>query len=606
MKGKTMRTRAPKDERARGTRLILATATLGLLWPAAASAVIVQVDSIQAKASSFSPDPRLLGRTSTADDETVSRAVNKADCTAYLDHAAPVLLLTWSWLQAPLDLSEARWTVKIAPPGKTCNTEDLEKLDVDSGCLLLNNTSSFGLGAQGQQIDINVKHLLGDIKCDSGQETTAKVYFLVRYRPYDTTTGLPGTTLVENSIMNIAVDLAAPGAPTISSVNAGGKSLKVDWKLADGESSSTTSKVYWSAVPFDTDTITAAGNSKKVSTTNYHITGLTNGKEYYVGVTAIDRNGNESTGSKVEKGTPIEVQDMYQYYKASGGASDAGYYGCSAARDASGGAAGGLAGGALALVLALMALVLARRRQFGRTGAAAALLLTLALLAAPHAAQAASPRTASIDARFGYYTPQIDSEFASTNKATPYADIMVDSALAKSFSVDWRLLHGFGELSAGFGFAYWTKQGTSRSLTGDTTEDKNELMVLPVSLDLVYRFNPLAEHYNFPLVPYGKVGVMYTFWWSYDGNGEVSEYTDAAGKTTKGRGAVAGLHWTAGLRLLLDIFEPQAAKSFDMELGVNHSYLFAEYQSMSINNFGDGKALDLSDNVVFFGLAFDI
>jgi hypothetical protein len=72
------------------------------------------------------------------------------------------------------------------------------------------------------------------------------------------------------------------------------------------------------------------------------------------------------------------------------------------------------------------------------------------------------------------------------------------------------------------------------------------------------------------------------------------------------QGGIAGLHGALGMRLLLDVFEPRAAKGFDLEMGVNHSYLFAEYQVMSINNFGDKNSIDLSDSVLMFGLAFDL
>ena len=63
---------------------------------------------------------------------------------------------------------------------------------------------------------------------------------------------------------------------------------------------------------------------------------------------------------------------------------------------------------------------------------------------------------------------------------------------------------------------------------------------------------------------------------------------------------------TIGLRLLLDVFEPGAARSFDIEMGVNHSYLFAEVQQLWLNDFGSSKSIDLSDMVLAFGLAFDL
>ena len=582
----------------------LATVAVALMWPGQGAAITVKIDSIQGRTSSFTPNKRLVGQTSNADDDTegARRAINIADCETYLKASNPEITVTWSWLDLSsiLTLIDARWTVKVAPPGGTCNVEDLEKIDKDSTCKLLTNTSKFNLSAKGQQVHIDVRNLIGDTKCDSGNELQAKVYFLIRHKPVDTS-GFQGTITVENTIMNVDIDLLAPDPPKLTSVNPGGKTLKVAWKHAV-EGSSLASRIYWSSVEFDQATVTHAAHSADVSGTSHAIGGLVNKTEYFIGVTAVDANDNESVGSNVDKGTPIEVQDMWQYYKANGGVSEAGYYGCTAgtAGNASGGGSGAL------VVLALTLMLLAGWRQ--RLGLKLLLLAVLVgagtLLATP--AQAESPRTSSVDVRFGLYEPGIDSEFGNTTKATPYADVMGDSAWAKSFNIDWRLLHGFGELGAGMGFSWWTQDGKSKSLDGTATDDTNQLMVIPVTLDVVYRFDVLAKHWNFPLIPYGRAGLVYAFWWSFDGTDEVSEYVGVDGKPRKGEGGVAGLHWAGGVRLLLDVFEPQAGKSFDIELGVNHSYLFVEFQRMSINNFGDSKALDLSDDVLWFGLAFDL
>jgi hypothetical protein len=60
----------------------------------------------------------------------------------------------------------------------------------------------------------------------------------------------------------------------------------------------------------------------------------------------------------------------------------------------------------------------------------------------------------------------------------------------------------------------------------------------------------------------------------------------------------------AGVSLLLDVLEPRFARDFDTSLGVNHSYLFAEYTYAKVNNFG-GEGFNLSDRYWMFGLALD-
>ena len=47
------------------------------------------------------------------------------------------------------------------------------------------------------------------------------------------------------------------------------------------------------------------------------------------------------------------------------------------------------------------------------------------------------------------------------------------------------------------------------------------------------------------------------------------------------------------------------ARAFDLDMGVNNSYLFAEYLSATIDDFGDRNSLHLGDDTVFFGVAFD-
>ena len=127
-----------------------------------------------------------------------------------------------------------------------------------------------------------------------------------------------------------------------------------------------------------------------------------------------------------------------------------------------------------------------------------------------------------------------------------------------------------------------------------------------MSLDAAYRFTTLADRYSFPLVPYAKAGLAYSLWWMENGVGNISHYTPVGGTTQLARGGTGGLYGTVGLRLLLDVFEPQAARSFDIEMGVNHSYLFAEYQMLNLTDFGNKKSIDLSDNIFAFGIAFDL
>jgi hypothetical protein len=579
---------------------LLVTAAM-LLGPAAASAISIQIDSITtAPGGDYTPNARLGTTTSLINNTAISRVVNYADCKEIFASDSPSVRITWSWADATAGALSARYGIKLAPPGTTCDGNSMTEASSDSGCVVLKTDRSFAnpLTGAGEITDVNLATLLKGVDCSVQQDVEARVYFLI------TDSSVSTTSTPVSQTLNIRLDTQPPVAPTIDTISGGGENIRLTWTHVD-TAATNFARVYWSKVPFSASApSTATNKSDKLTGTSYQITGLDNGTTYYVAVTAIDSNDNESASLEVREGVPVEVQDFWQYYKASGGSSDAGYYGCTASGVApTGGAAQG--GWLVLFALAVLGLArFARRRRALATGLA--LLMAAGAIAAPQTARAESPRTASLDLRFGYYTPQVDSEFATTNGQTPYGTVFGDSSLHKGISLEQILFDGFGDLGIGFSVGWWSMTGKARSLDGGSAQDSTELLIVPVSIELVYRFNWLAFKTGFPLIPYAKGGIAYAFWWGFDGNGDVSTYTGADNKVTEAQGGVAGLHGTVGLRLLLDVFEPRAARGFDLEMGVNHSYLFCEYQVLSLNNFGDAKSLDLSDNVLMFGLGFDL
>jgi hypothetical protein len=248
--------------------------------------------------------------------------------------------------------------------------------------------------------------------------------------------------------------------------------------------------------------------------------------------------------------------------------------------------------------------LLLRRR---RSGVAVVLLSAAVAAGVTHAApaQAESPKSNSLDLRFGRYLPGIDDAFGGGTK--PYATILVDPAWEANMSLDATVWDRFGTLAVGLSLGYWNQAGQGREVSsGEVSGDTATLSIIPISLDVAYRFDVLAERWNIPLVPYIKTGLMYGVWWFRDGSEEISNWTAKDGTNYHGMGGTGGLHGTIGLRFLLDVLEPMAARSFDIEMGVNHSYVFAEYQGRYLNDFGSAKSIDLSDGVVSFGFAFDL
>ena len=85
-----------------------------------------------------------------------------------------------------------------------------------------------------------------------------------------------------------------------------------------------------------------------------------------------------------------------------------------------------------------------------------------------------------------------------------------------------------------------------------------------------------------------------------DGNG----HTPSVGG---GRGAGGTLGWQAavGIAFLLDFLDPAAARGFDADAGVNHTYAFFELTTIQASGLGRKNALHVGDNTWFAGLLLE-
>jgi hypothetical protein len=210
-----------------------------------------------------------------------------------------------------------------------------------------------------------------------------------------------------------------------------------------------------------------------------------------------------------------------------------------------------------------------------------------------------SPRSGAIRLNLGSYRPAIDSE--SGLEGTPFADTFGSTSMLL-FQVQYEryILQRLGALGAGFSAGYSEKYGNS-SAVGDPsveTKEKTALHVYPFQVYALYNFDYTAKRLHVPLVPYVKGGVAFVPWRITKG-GKV-ETVDG----NKAEGGKWGLVGTAGIAFLLDVLEPRLAYDFDVDIGVNHSYLFAQYELLRTGVFGGG-GLNLSSNHFMFGLALE-
>ncbi len=215
-----------------------------------------------------------------------------------------------------------------------------------------------------------------------------------------------------------------------------------------------------------------------------------------------------------------------------------------------------------------------------------------------------SPRSMVWELRFGLYKPDIDSEFSGSKH--PYQDIFGSSNhLMFQTELGYEVYKGVGSLSIAPGFGYYGVKGKGLLQSGEASKDTTKLNIFPLYLSLVYRFDWLAIHYNVPIVPVIKGGFDYYIWWITNGVGDVATYTQN-GHTTRARGGTFGAHVSFAIHFLLDWLAPGMAQEFDSDVGVNNTYLFAEYTLSFINNFGSKSSFNLSDTKsVFFGIAFE-
>lgn len=235
---------------------------------------------------------------------------------------------------------------------------------------------------------------------------------------------------------------------------------------------------------------------------------------------------------------------------------------------------------------------------------AVALGVAAFLLALPGQAQSVtsapmhSPRNGAFELKLGGFRPRIDEEPGLTTK--PFENTFKSkSMLLFEVEIERFLYKGIGTAGLGFSAGYAEKYGdTVVTATGAPSAEKTALKLIPLRLNLVYKFDYAAFKWGIPLVPYVQGGLVYTPWWI--NKGDDTEVVNG----NEGKGGKWGYGLTAGVAFMLDVLEPRLARDFDTDVGINHSYIFAEYSYSEVNDFG-GKGFNLGSRHWMFGLALD-
>ena len=214
-----------------------------------------------------------------------------------------------------------------------------------------------------------------------------------------------------------------------------------------------------------------------------------------------------------------------------------------------------------------------------------------------------SPRTFNLELKIGSYTPLIDSAVfpnLGPNDQRPYARVFGGTPmLMAEIGLEYMIWQNFGTISAGVSVSYAEKFGKAVDAeTGVKADQSTGLRLLTVRPGLSYRFDLLALKYKIPLVPYVKGQFVTMPWWVV--NGGKLEYADGL----PGQGTAFGANGTVGLSLMLDILDARLARDFDSSVGVNHTYIFGEFNFQEMFRSSTVPLL-LSSRHWLFGLAFD-
>ncbi len=207
----------------------------------------------------------------------------------------------------------------------------------------------------------------------------------------------------------------------------------------------------------------------------------------------------------------------------------------------------------------------------------------------------------ALEIRLGPYKPSISSNDAVKdwyNLNFPEKSSIINGhPLMYGVETDWYLFDRFGLTGIYGRIGYWKASGSTRACSLNTTcnfdnatatnKDGNgtqNFSALPLSMGVVYRATFIKEKWSIPLVPYGKAGIDYWFWWN-TANGSTSY---SGGKRAKG--GTWGWHATAGLALNLDFIEPNTAAQAQQASRLNDTYLFFEAQWNFADDFGQSNS----------------
>ncbi len=171
----------------------------------------------------------------------------------------------------------------------------------------------------------------------------------------------------------------------------------------------------------------------------------------------------------------------------------------------------------------------------------------------------------SLGFKSGYFKPALDQWKANYGGS---GNIEWAGQLGFKITRRWEL---------GIEGGYFTDSGIALTGSGLPTIYDQKIKLFPLQAYLLYRLIFNEDQLFVPFVGGGYSHFIYRQ--SLEGKGTI-------------KGSQEGYHARIGLQFLLDWFDPAAADSFNLDMGVKNSYLVFEAQYRKVNGFGS-ESVDL-------------
>lgn len=262
------------------------------------------------------------------------------------------------------------------------------------------------------------------------------------------------------------------------------------------------------------------------------------------------------------------------------------------------------------------ALVLLRSRRRRRTGHSAGMMVLALCLVSPlalaqsHSDDPESRRLwkglgrSTLALGVGAWRPNIDANTTFPVWGCFFGDATLPQLTGAG---DFHLFDGFGsfqfsvamDLAQASGFAQ-PLEAAELGACQTPTKTKVELTLLSVRPGLTWRIDPLLDWFGFPLVPYGRVGLVGVgYLWSHDGELSVDNGHNPLGARFGWEGA-AGLMLALDFLDWIDPFTPQSTRRARANGVFDHTFLFVEGAYQDVTSFGQ-PGFDLSPRDAFVG-----